>query len=146
MSKKALIAALNFIVVFGMATGWTRPVSAQEEPVKIGIPLPLSGAFQEFGMMMKNSFEMAQETVNQSGGIQGRPLQIVFADDRGDVDSAKSAFAELMKGSRPVMLVGGYASDPTYHLARLAEKEGIPHRSQGRWPCCRQRGHYMQAP
>ena len=48
---------------------------ASEESVTIGIPLPLSGNLKEFGIMMKNSFEMAQASVNEAGGINGRPVE-----------------------------------------------------------------------
>ncbi len=98
---------------------------ASQESVIIGVPLPLTGNLNEFGMMMKNSFEMAKESINQAGGINGRPVKIVFADDEGKVASVKPAF-DQMSASRPVMLVGGYASDPTYRMAKLAEKKGIP--------------------
>lgn len=98
---------------------------ASPEPVVIGIPLPLTGNLQEFGMMMKNSFVMAQESINQAGGINGRPVDIVFADDEGKVASVKPALDQL-QNAKPVMLVGGYASDPTYQMAKLVEKSDLP--------------------
>jgi len=116
------------IILFVMALGVALPTSvgaASEESVAIGIPLPLSGNLKEFGMMMKNSFEMAQESVNEGGGINGRPVNIVFADDEGRVASVKPAFDKLV-AAKPVMLVGGYASDPTYLMADLSENKGLP--------------------
>ena len=116
------------IILFVAAVGMVLPTSvgaASEEPVIIGVPLPLTGNLQEFGMMMKNSFEMAQESVNEAGGINGRPVNIVYADDKGKVDSIKSAFDKLL-AAKPVMLVGGYASDPTYQMAKLAQKKDVP--------------------
>jgi len=98
---------------------------ASEESVAIGIPLPLSGNLKEFGMMMKNSFEMAQESVNEAGGINGRPVNIIFADDEGKVSAVQPAFDKLI-AAKPVMLVGGYASDPTYQMAKLAQKKDVP--------------------
>jgi branched-chain amino acid transport system substrate-binding protein len=111
-----------------MAVGLVLPTSvgvAAEESVDIGIPLPLSGNLKEFGIMMKNSFEMAQASINEGGGINGRPVNIVFADDEGQVASVKPAFEKLV-AAKPVMLVGGYASDPTYLMANLAENKGLP--------------------
>jgi branched-chain amino acid transport system substrate-binding protein len=98
---------------------------ASQQPVVIGIPLPLTGNLKEFGIMMKNSFEMAQASINEAGGINGRPVEIMFADDEGKIVSVKPAFDKLM-AARPVMLVGGYASDPTYKMAKMAEKKNIP--------------------
>ena len=116
------------IILFVAAVGMALSISvaeASEEPVIIGVPLPLTGNLQEFGIMMKNSFEMAQASVNEAGGINGRPVNIVFADDEGKVASVKSAFDQLI-AAKPVMLVGGYASDPTYQMAKLAQKKDLP--------------------
>ena len=116
------------IILFVAAVGMVLPTSvgaASEEPVIIGVPLPLTGNLQEFGIMMKNSFEMAQTSVNDAGGINGRPVNIVFADDEGQVASVQPAFDKLI-AAKPVMLVGGYASDPTYEMAKLAQKKDLP--------------------
>jgi branched-chain amino acid transport system substrate-binding protein len=116
------------IILFVAAVGMVLPMSvgaASEEPVIIGVPLPLTGNLQEFGTMMKNSFEMAQESINEAGGINGRPVNIVFADDEGQVASVQPAFDKLL-AAKPVMLVGGYASDPTYQMAKLAQKKDLP--------------------
>jgi branched-chain amino acid transport system substrate-binding protein len=116
------------IILFVTAVGMVLPTSvgvASEESVAIGIPLPLSGNLKEFGMMMKNSFEMAQTSVNEAGGINGRPVNIIFADDEGKVTAVQPAFDKLI-AAKPVMLVGGYASDPTYLMAKLAQKKDVP--------------------
>ena len=65
-----------YIILFVAAVGMVLPTSvgvASEEAVIIGVPLPLTGNLKEFGMMMKNSFEMAQTSINEAGGINGRP-------------------------------------------------------------------------
>ncbi|MGD8955442.1 MAG: ABC transporter substrate-binding protein, partial [Desulfobacterales bacterium] len=116
------------IMLFAAAMAMALPISvgvASAESVTIGIPLPLSGNLKKFGMMMKNSFEMAQATINEAGGINGRPVNIVFADDEGKVVSVKPAFDKLV-AAKPVMLVGGYASDPTYLMANLSQNKDVP--------------------
>jgi branched-chain amino acid transport system substrate-binding protein len=116
------------IMLFAAAMAMALPISvgvASAESVTIGIPLPLSGNLKKFGMMMKNSFEMAQATINEAGGINGRPVNIVFADDEGKVVSVKPAFDKLV-AAKPVMLVGGYASDPTYLMANLSQDKDMP--------------------
>ena len=116
------------LIIFAAAVALALPISvgvASAESVTVGIPLPLSGNLKAFGTMMKNSFEMAQTSINEAGGINGNPLEIVFADDHGKVDAAKTAFDQLV-AANPVMLVGGYASDPTYQMAKLAENKDLP--------------------
>jgi len=116
---------LLFFVFAIVAAVSLSVADASQEPVIIGVPLPLTGNLNEFGTMMKNSFEMAQASINEAGGINGRPVNIVFVDDKGQVASVKSAFDQLL-AAKPVMLVGGYASDPTYQMAKLAQKNDLP--------------------
>jgi branched-chain amino acid transport system substrate-binding protein len=116
------------ILLLAAAVAMALPPSVgltSAESVTIGIPLPLSGNLKAFGTMMKNSFEMAQASINEAGGINGKSLEIVFADDQGSVAAANTAFDQLV-AAKPVMLVGGYASDPTYQMAKLAENKALP--------------------
>jgi branched-chain amino acid transport system substrate-binding protein len=124
--KKIFTFLIFLVLAIDAATGWLTTAAAQPQPIIIGAPLPLSGNFIEFGIMMQNSMEMAKAAVNQAGGIHGRPIEIRYSDDRGEAAGVRTVFANLMRGSEPVMLVGGYASDPTYEMAKIAEAKPIP--------------------
>ena len=109
------------------ATAATQQINeTQTEEIVVGVPLPLTGTFADFGLMMKNSFEMARVAINNAGGIHDRPLQLVYANDRSDANHAESVIDELVDGAGSVMLVGGYQSDVTYALARLADQRDVP--------------------
>jgi branched-chain amino acid transport system substrate-binding protein len=105
--------------------GWTYAAAASPKPVVIGAPLPLTGDLKEFGQIMKNSLELAREAVNQAGGINGSPVELVFADDQGNVSLAEKVVNNLAAAGS-VMMVGGYASDPTYRMAKLAQAKDVP--------------------
>jgi len=100
--------------------------SSASEPIVIGVPLPLSGKQMEDGRMMKDSFKMAMNTVNENGGINGRPLQLVYADDQGKKSIGEKIIKDLVTNSGAVMLVGGHTSDPTYAMAKVANKLDVP--------------------
>ena len=44
-----------------------------------------------FAAMMKNSYDMALEAINTQGGINGRPLSLVYADDQGKAKPDRGA-------------------------------------------------------
>lgn len=113
------------VFLLTVITVWISSGVGAAKSIVIGVPIPLSGDLKEFGMIMKNAFEMAQEEINEAGGIKGQTLEIRFADDLGDVAHVEAAFEELAKAGS-VMLVGGYASNATYKMARMAEKRNIP--------------------
>ncbi len=112
-------------VAIGVLMGWPCTAAADPEPVVIGAPLPLTGDLKEFGRIMKNSLELAQEDVNQAGGVNASPVKLRYADTRGEVAAAEKAVMDLV-GAGCVMMIGGYASDPTYRMAKRAQKQNMP--------------------
>jgi branched-chain amino acid transport system substrate-binding protein len=100
--------------------------SYASEPIVIGVPLPLSGKQKEDGRMMKDSFDMAVTTINQQGGINGRPLQLAYADDQGKESVGEKIIKELVENAKAVMLVGGHTSAPTYAMAKVANTLDVP--------------------
>ncbi len=100
--------------------------SYASEPIVIGVPLPLSGKQMEDGRMMKDSFAMAMKTINREGGINGRPLKLVFADDQGKESTGEQIIKTLVGNAKAVMLVGGHTSAPTYAMAKVANTLDVP--------------------
>jgi branched-chain amino acid transport system substrate-binding protein len=99
------------------------PTVSATEPLVIGIPH--SEAYT-YATMMKNSFEMALESINKAGGIKGRPIKLVYANDQGKPKPGENAIVELVEKSGAVMLVGGYQSSNTIFMARMADKLDRP--------------------
>jgi branched-chain amino acid transport system substrate-binding protein len=97
-----------------------------EDAVVVGVPLPLTGRFQDFGLMMQRSFEMAGRAINDAGGINDRPLHLVYGDTEGNPDKAQAVLDRLLDQAGAAMLVGGYQSDVTYALAGLANARDVP--------------------
>ena len=93
------------------------------EPLVVGVPH--SEAYT-YANMMKNSFEMALETINKEGGIKGRPLKLVYANDQGKRKPGEQAIQDLVEKKGAVMLVGAYQSSNTIFMARIADKLDRP--------------------
>lgn len=99
---------------------------AADTPIVIGVPLPLSGKQMQDGKMMKDTFEMAKETINAQGGIHGRPLNLVYGDDEGKEETGEKIIKELVTKSKATLLVGGHTSGPTYAMAKVANRLNVP--------------------
>jgi branched-chain amino acid transport system substrate-binding protein len=91
--------------------------------VRIG----LAGPFTDpVGAPMLRAAELAVDEINRSGGIGGRPIELITRDDFGDPDSAVSAATFLVDAG--VTVVVGHvfsgttlASAPVYNAARVTQ-------------------------
>lgn len=66
------------------------------EPIKIGIPVGLSGANSVVAPSVVQAAELAVEEINAKGGVLGRKLQLEVADDASGAAGAQKAFDSLI--------------------------------------------------
>ena len=70
----------------------TACAAADGGPVRIGV----AGSFSDpIGLPMKLAAELAAEEINATGGVNGRPLELVTRDDYADPDSAVFVAGDL---------------------------------------------------
>jgi branched-chain amino acid transport system substrate-binding protein len=102
--------------IFGVALAallacW-RPVAAQE-PIVIGAHIPLTGPSTELGQGFDYGAQLAFQEINAHGGINGRPLKLVTADDQSTPNGAITAVQRLTLGQKLAVLWNGSSSSPT---------------------------------
>lgn len=91
MKRCETIAAL----LLAAAAATVQPAGAQDE-VKIGVPVGLSGANSVVAPSVVQSSELAVEEINAAGGILGRQIELVVADDGSGAQGAQRAFDSLV--------------------------------------------------
>jgi len=105
----ALVMAL--CVVMGACQRSSGPSDTGN--IKIGVLVPVSGSEAYFGNDMYNSFALAVDHINATGGVLGRNLELLPpADDGCDALMAAQA-ATMITSQNPHFVVGGYCSGAT---------------------------------
>ena len=56
------------------------------DPIKFGAVLPFSGGVELYGNQAKLGLDLAAKEINASGGVLGRPVEIVYEDDKTLLD------------------------------------------------------------
>ncbi|MBW1607575.1 MAG: ABC transporter substrate-binding protein [Deltaproteobacteria bacterium] len=120
--RSKLTGCLCFIF-FAIGAFITPKSGMALEPVVVGV---LHSEKFPYATMMKNSFEMALEVINEEGGIKGQPLKLVYANDQGKRKPGEKAVTDLVAKTGAVMLVGAYQSSNTIYMARIADKLDRP--------------------
>jgi len=88
-----------------------RAAFGQAKPYKLGTIQPLSGAGAAGGKTALVGVEMAVDRINKSGGINGRPVELVIADDESKPDVARRKAQKLVDDDKIDLQVGGFLSN-----------------------------------
>jgi branched-chain amino acid transport system substrate-binding protein len=102
-----------------------RAAFGQTKPYKIGTIQPLSGAGAVGGKTALVGVQMAVDRINNSGGINGRPIELVVADDESKPDVGRRKAEKLVEEDKIDVQVGGFLSNiclacmPVWDEARI---------------------------
>ena len=107
--------------ILGLPNG-TRPAQAGE-PIKIGILDPLSGPYQTSSIHDVHGAHVAVDLYNKRGGVLGRPVVILEADDASNPDIAVKVATKFIKEDRVDVLMGTFNGDCALAVSALAQKE-----------------------
>ncbi|HEU0063276.1 MAG TPA: ABC transporter substrate-binding protein, partial [Hyphomicrobiaceae bacterium] len=78
---------------------------------KIGSEQPLSGAGALGGKTALVGLQMAVDRINKMGGINGRPVELVIADDESKPDVARRKTQKMVEEDNIDVHVGGFLSN-----------------------------------
>src|SRR6476661_3503657 len=88
-----------------------RKAFSQAKPYKIGAINPLSGAGAAGGKTALVGVQMAVDRINKSGGVNGRPIELIVADDESKPDVGRRKVEKLLAGDRIDAHQGGLLSN-----------------------------------
>ncbi|MGA1796953.1 MAG: ABC transporter substrate-binding protein [bacterium] len=113
------------IAILAVACCITPLARAEEGPIKVGGLFALTGPAKHIGLPTMNVAEMIVERINNSGGINGRKLELIVADTEGEPSKTNIALKRLITKDKVVAVIGptrtgtGMASLQTIEEARM---------------------------
>ena len=112
-------------------TGSTASVSTTSgavpgEPIKVGLLYSATGSAAAPCKEMVNALKLELKTINAAGGINGRPIEFVLADDGSDAQKGVVAATKLIQDDKVVAILGPLATFVASPVRLLAEKSQIP--------------------
>ncbi|HEY1012560.1 MAG TPA: ABC transporter substrate-binding protein [Herpetosiphonaceae bacterium] len=117
-------AAAERSVSYASKPAFAQPTSG--EPIKIGIALAQTGNVALLGQEQVIGAQIAEEFFNQRGGVNGRPIKLVFQDTGGDEAGANNAFQTLINSEKVVGIVGPTLSQQAFSADPIAEQAKVP--------------------
>ncbi len=109
----------------GNDTGASGGGGRSSEPIKIGVIAPLSGDSAAAGTDIVNGAKLAADKINKAGGVLGRQIQLVEADDACDAQTGTAAVQKLVT-QKVVTVAGGYCSGAAIAETVITDRNKIP--------------------
>ncbi|HEX2440906.1 MAG TPA: ABC transporter substrate-binding protein [Methylomirabilota bacterium] len=102
------------------------PVAAHaQKPIKVGMPIPLSGPPALFGDPASKGAQMYVEEINAKGGVLGRKIELVIRDSKADANEAVRQARELILKDNVDFLVGTLTSAEGPAVSVVAKENKI---------------------
>ena len=96
-----------------------------EGPIRIGEINSYSGIGAPFTLPYRAAVEMAVDQINAGGGVNGRRLEVLFRDDRGQPAEAIKHAQELVTADGVTLLAGGFLSNVGLAISDWARQHRV---------------------
>jgi branched-chain amino acid transport system substrate-binding protein len=93
------------------------------EPIKIGIIDPLTGPYKTSSIHDVHGATVAMDAFNKRGGVLGRPVTLIEADDASNVETAVKVAQKLIGQDRVDVLMGTFNGEVALAVSELAMRE-----------------------
>jgi branched-chain amino acid transport system substrate-binding protein len=102
------------------------PAAGQQEPIRIGSFLSVTGPASFLGDPEQKTLELYVDQINAAGGVLGRKLQLVSYDDGGDAEKARTFVKRLIEQDKVDLIVGGSTTGTPTASVPLVEQAQLP--------------------
>lgn len=107
MKTLHLLAGAAFLAC---AAALSAPAMAQNGPIRIGLPVPLTGPYGAEAQDQVRNAELAIKEFNAAGGLNGRKAELLVRDDKLNPAEAATRALELIEKDHVNFIVGSLSA------------------------------------
>jgi branched-chain amino acid transport system substrate-binding protein len=121
--------ATSAVVLLAVAACGSKPSDSASEssddPIVIGISLPLTGDFSQPGGEARKGYEIWRDQINKDGGLLGRQVELKITDDASNQDTVVTDYTKLITQDKVDLLLGTFSTLLNFPASAVAEKNGM---------------------
>ncbi len=120
----SVLTGVAMLAVVAAGCGSTTKTNTNE--IKIGANFELTGGVAQYGQSAANGIKLAFEEANAKGGVLGKKLVLVSADNKSEPSESANAITKLITRDKVVAVLGPAASSNVLATVQVAEDNKIP--------------------
>jgi branched-chain amino acid transport system substrate-binding protein len=127
---KRIAQAFAVFVIFALlltacAKQPTGNATEQQQTIKIGAIMPLTGSAASIGNAVQKTMELSAYDINSKGGINGKKLEIEYEDGGCNPKGGATAAQKLVGVDGRKVILGGFCSGETLGAVPITEPNKI---------------------
>ncbi|NCC64584.1 MAG: hypothetical protein EOM15_08005 [Spirochaetia bacterium] len=119
-----LVLALSLLASSVFAAGQSEKATASNV-IKLGVLAPLTGTNAEYGKGFEVGMQMAVEKINAQGGVNGRTLELVIRDSKGDQKESSDLARQFADDPSIYAILGDFTSGCCMANAPIVDAAGL---------------------
>lgn len=127
----ATLAGMSMVVsmlLTGCTSGGTSGSSdSNDQPIAVGSILAETGPLSVYGAPMAAATKLAVDSINESGGVLGRQLELTSYDSQSDIAKYAQYANTAVQKDKVSVLMGGVISPERDAIRPIAERAGVPY-------------------
>ena len=92
----------------------------------VGAVFSVTGPYSPLGEPEKQTMEMMVDEIDDAGGINGHPLEVIVYDDESDSTKAQTMATRLIEQNEVLAIVGTSGSGPSTFMVPVATDHKVP--------------------
>lgn len=116
------VAAIGLAAALLAGTPAVAP--AEDGPITIGFSMALTGPLAGVGNSALLAMKIWEEDINAKGGLLGRQVKLVYADDQSKPDTVPGIYTKLLDADKVDLIVGPYATGQIVPVLPIAIQKG----------------------
>lgn len=127
--KKNILLVLSLVLTLSLLVGCgSKPAANNEgsDTIKVGLNYELSGGVATYGQSLTAGVELAIEEINKNGGVLGKQIEIVKADNKSEDTEAANVSTRLATRDKVLVLLGPATSGNTKAASPAAMENKVP--------------------
>lgn len=126
--KKLIATALSALTLLSLAGCGSSSKSAggaSGDTIKFGVLAPLTGTNAEYGKGFEVGTKMAADKINAAGGINGKKIELVVKDSKGDQKESSDLCRQFADDKEIMAIIGDFTSGSCMANAPIVDEAGI---------------------